>query len=231
MEKAQNPDRRTVDRLDHPLRCQTNRKHRGPCMLYSAIESRDENGKGYCRFHGGHKRRGQTYKRKSLPLIYSQNLGPKLSKVLETVTKPDDEVTDLVDELALSRTVLADFVGLFQIVEETDSVKLKIALSQACFAMIKDVAAIAEKAQKIKDAKRTTVDVRDLGTIVNQINVAFHEVVGDNPELIGKLAKVIDETVRLPQAGGTTLTTDHDALMMDGSVPKYETVLDVTPEN
>lgn len=212
-------DGRSQCRLDDPRRCQAVRKFRGPCTRWSEVASRDENGKGYCKFHGGRRRRGLTYARKSLPMIYSKKLGPTLTEAIKSVTKTDEEVTSLIDELTLARALLLDTMPLIEAGAASGSVDLKMSATQLAFTMLENIRKIADSAQKIKDAKRAAIDVRDIHTIVNQLLLAVHKVAGDDEELVEELTEVVKDTVRLPNTGGTTLTTDHDAKAMDEQVP------------
>ena len=184
----------------HPRQCRAKSQvTRRRCRRWALV------GKLYCQFHGG--RRGATNRtgRFKLPSFYSKYLGPKLSeRVAELLTRPHSEQVSLYEELAVARATACEALKLSQpLFDEEQSSQLKSetkalmmqTLAQA-MSSVKDLVVAAAKIEKDSD---TTVSIKVMNLVVQQIVIAINDVCGtDNLALAEAIAKAIDERVRLP---------------------------------
>jgi hypothetical protein len=177
-----------------------------------------------------------------MPNFYSRHLTKSLAEVLrEALDQNPQEQLQLYEELALLRDLAGQSVAYYAIAKdnfanansETDANNKRGILFAAGELMrdhLNDVVKVCDTAAKVAAQGKDTVMLSQLHYFVEQVTRCAYEAFGDDPRR-EKFKQMLEAKVRLPQVdvngNGTRLTPDMDALAMDSTVPKDNSVIDI----
>lgn len=189
---------------DSPFRCQGKSTQTGQrCRIWAAV------GRKYCRFHGGHQRRGPRANRSKYgddrtSLVYDKYLGQTLSSAMASfVSKPHDEAVTLYHELGLARTVAAQAVQLCGIAWDSEKVdaETKMKASSIMVASLDRVKELVLAVAKIEKDAEDKVSLKVVILFQQQIIQAIYNACGADIELGARIEHAIRENVRVPKPG------------------------------
>lgn len=206
------------------------------------------NGTTRCRWHGGLRLRALQQKPvpvriRSMPRFYSRVLSKSLNEVIDAeLLAPVDEQLSLLEELSLSRQMVADAAQLWSkyrdelrelteakargITEVTDAIieLARCRYEMACQAqqsILTFVKEMGESAARLHVAGKDKLNVLTLQSVTNQIVRCAHEAFQHDQRAAEEFERLIRTSIRVPgmTAEGTDLTPDMDVTAMDDSIP------------
>lgn len=194
---------------DSPRRCIARSRRTGEQCKRWALRERP-----YCQFHGGRRYRSGAYRvngrmpgsvgwRRCMGM-YGRYLAPKLSDALrEMVARPHEELLSIYEEIGIARLGLAQVLVLAQPVLDgtVQDPKMKALALEMLREQTEHVCGLVKTAADIEKSADDKYSVKTLGLFVMQIMHACYEVLGDQPEKVKQLARVVDDYVRLPMEG------------------------------
>lgn len=217
-----------------PYQCQAKSMHTGQKCRKWALK-----GRNYCQMHGGRNAKKKT----SLGFIYTGQLGPKLSdRMNRLLQQSHEEQVQLYEELALMRVAAQEAVRIVSATLEKPGisphvVQLAFGVMTEALGQVRDFALAVSKIEKETEDK---VSIRVIDLFIVQVMSAIRRVCGDDSDIVARIRREIDDTVRIPEdidkdagslIGGTYYTPDQLAAAMDASVvgDSIDTGMDALP--
>jgi len=215
----------------HPRQCQTRMaRHNGRQCRRWALK-----GSNYCQFHGGRtaKKRG-IVRIDTLPHFYSKHLSKSLAESIKAALEeaPREQVA-IFEELALMKetvkpTLLMWDAAMTKLEAQADDPQVReaaLAAQAAAGALLRDqlkeVAGLAEAANRIMLQGKEHYSIHSLMHIVNQIIKISYDVFEDDIERAERFEMLVRERIRMPvENKGTMSTPDLDVAEMDSTVPR-----------
>ena len=187
-------------------------------------------GSDYCGWHGGRNNGRSVVRTHRLPRFYSRRLTRTLSEAVEAaLAEAPDQQLQLLEELALFRTVAADSVGVYsaavEALEQADderAKKLRPFVDQTA-AIMRDnlltVVSVCESAAKVHAIGKDKISVHNIRHVIDQVVRCAYDAF-DGDDRVREFETMIREHVLIDDQRGTSRTPDQDVAEMDGSVPR-----------
>lgn len=158
--------------------------------------------------------------------IYEKSLSGALKEFVKNQIESDpSEQTSIFEELALMRHTATINVKLYNKTISKGDVKLNeaIAVGTMLADKLQDVAALAEKAQRIEMSSANKLGATSLAFMLDNIVRIIYEklsLFGESGTVAAQqIEEAIRETIQIDDTTGTRITPDQDAIDMDNSVP------------
>lgn len=202
----------------HPRRCQAHPKNKGglQCKCYA------RRGSKYCARHGGRANPVQLNSRKSaVATYYSKRLAGPLKDLFDSAI--NEQCNDLMEEVALARTVTATTVGVVSKLSEQLNKKKDIAPERvtALMAIVLEqadtVGKMVERQARVTAMLAGKVPTAALQIVIDQIIRVIHRETNGDQDLVERLEVAIREQVRLPKTDDEALTNAVQIVMSDAT--------------
>jgi len=164
----------------------------------------------FCYRHGGKKlgRKGLKARGEKGLLMYRAYLSKTLQQRLDEFTGMSHlELTQLYEELSLSRLTVCDCVEMFRIAHEVSEegkplakVETRIAAGNMLREALDDVKDLCEAVNKIEAAAKDKVSLHVLSLFVEQVVRAIYKAFPDDNEAAQRIEKFIRTEVKFPSA-------------------------------
>jgi hypothetical protein len=164
-----------------------------------------------------------------LPHFYSKHLRKTLQESIEDAldVAPEEQVA-VFEELATMRETVVPVLKMWDAAHELEGQKgleLQASAGSLLRDQLKEVAAVAETANRIMLSGKDQFSIHTLGHIINQIvRIAFDVFGEDELERAEHFERMVRERIKMPTAEnkGTLVTPDMDVAEMDDTVPTEE---------
>lgn len=208
---------------DHPRRCQHVKKNGQRCRKWAVKDMT------VCRTHGGWRKdlnKGrQGVRINHLPEFYKGRLSKTLQEHIDSQLNADvDEQLNLLQELALMRSLCGDALEMHRLAEEKGKDDLKLNAAVLIRDALNEVRVMCDTAVKVETARKDSVSPLKLKQIVHQIVRIMYEVCGDEHEHLARdVEEKVRDQIRVPaDITGTDLDPTQDVQRMIDSVPYSE---------
>jgi hypothetical protein len=153
-----------------------------------------------------------------LPRHYAVHLTKTLAEAIEdSLALSPNEQLNLYEELALMRAVAKDACEVYDLCRTPEQKSEGGVILRSA---IKEVIATCEAAARVQAQAKDKLSIHNLSFVLAQVVQCAWKAFGDDIEKVQEFERLIRDTVKMPEAGGTTRTPDQDVVEMDDSVPK-----------
>lgn len=161
-------------------------------------------------------------------LRYYRQMGPKLQAFVdECIAQPESDQFNLTQELALSRDLLDEAIGLYEkakALKDNDPRKNSLLATAGSLLATasKEVRETCRVGAEVFNTAKDKYSVHTLLDVVSQIKRMIRQCFEHDPDALEVFDNMLSERLRLPKIGtdGTTITPDADVMAMDDSIPR-----------